>query len=157
MSQPTYAFTGPEKISTQIAGPLSERLEKLPVPGKVITGAAFGVDTVAHRLALTLWPEAEHEIIVPRFRHNKELVIQARKDGSIKVTVMPKGTGPLDRNTRMVQGCTHLIACPMQARWYRSGTWNTINTAHRLHRRVYMYPVRALLRANLYAIGNADG
>jgi hypothetical protein len=85
--------------------------------------------------------------VVPRFRHNEPMVrgIEQGKGSRFEVIHMPAGTGPLDRNTAMVYRCTALIALPASARPYRSGTWNTIRTARRMGKRVYLWPLPALL------------
>jgi hypothetical protein len=56
MSSPVYAFTGSEQITEELRVPLQERLRAMPEPEEVITGAAYGVDTLALEVTLKIWP-----------------------------------------------------------------------------------------------------
>lgn len=143
-----YAFAGPEHPAGDITFPLQQRLERMPEPDKVVTGAALGVDTVAFKVSCVLWPHAEQLMIYPSgFRYNYNLV---RRVKGTSITVREGGTDKhlhpaLVRNREIIEECTHLIAIPASLRPYRSGTWHAIREARRQHRKVYLLPVPTLL------------
>lgn len=141
----SYGFTGPEQVDPCITKPLRKRLRELPMPDQVITGAAKGVDTIAARIAVKLWPKAEHTIVVPNFRHNNILIEEMESEYPWVEIVRLRTGNALTRNIEIVDRITHLIALPVRLTWYRSGTWHTINAARRSRLPVILYPIPMLL------------
>ena len=118
----------------------AERIERFlrgltKAPEEFTTGAQFGADTVAAEVALLLWTETLHRIVIPAHRHNNDVVAYAermRKQAGSKVAVelMPEGTTYLHRNEAMLDRSTYLIAFPKtREEVKRSGTWHCIRAA----------------------------
>jgi predicted Rossmann-fold nucleotide-binding protein len=107
-----------------------------------VTGAAPGVDTLCHYLAYAWRREAEHTLIVPNGKHNKDVVFFAMAM-DIEVIAMPEGTDHLDRNSKMIGMADALLAFPGgSTELFRgSGTWSTIRRARKKGIPIYSYPL----------------
>lgn len=116
-------------------------------PEMVVTGAQFGIDTIAFEEAVALWPGETtlHRIVVPGARHNNDVVALARKLSKrhrIDVEQMPEGSTYLHRNDRMIDYARMVYAYPKSAREVvRSGTWHTIRQARKRGRRILVAPL----------------
>ena len=104
------------------------------------------MDTVCAVEMSDLCPEAEHQLIVPNYRHNEHLVTlwvdTGKTNPKYSTIFMPRHTGPLDRNTKMVEVSTHQVAFPeTQVEELRSGTWSTIRRARKKGIPTYFYPL----------------
>jgi hypothetical protein len=121
-----------------------------------VSGACWGVDTLAARDALALWPHARHRLVVPNAPHNEELVAEfevlerlrlenaAGRGREIHATVekMPAGTGYMERNDRLVLLADVLLAFPStRDEVVRSGTWATVRRARKANVPVMVYPL----------------
>jgi hypothetical protein len=108
---------------------------------EITTGAAFGVDTFVHELALSLFPDALHRVCVPVGKfHNVGLVKQA-VDLGCTVELVPGGY--LKRDDRMVELCEVLLGYPKSAtEEQRSGTWATIRRGRNADKDVRLFPLR---------------
>lgn len=142
------AFTGPEEVETDT---IQEEIIRQEVqnlfplgPTEFVSGAAFGVDTIAALAARDGYLNCIHRLVVPNGRHNEDLVRQWEKyvsedplrtdiDSRVHVVQrMPEGTDHLARNDEMIHRADILIAFPRTPEEEkRSGTWATIRRARR--------------------------
>lgn len=140
------SFTGPENLLPEHISLIEKTLQNYTWGDRYVSGAAHGVDTVCALEMLDLCPEAEHQLIVPNYRHNEDLVElwvdMGKVNPKFSVIFMPRHTGPLDRNTKMVELSTHQVAFPeSQEEKVRSGTWSTIRRARKKGIPTYFYPL----------------
>lgn len=141
------AVTGPILVVHGQDHYIADAIEELPLHvTEFSTGAAFGVDTLAARIAVVRLPDTVHRIVAPAKRHNHELAPALIRDyGSnrrIQHVQMPEGTTYLDRNERMVTYCDVLLAFPEAEREVvRSGTWHTVRAARRAGKVIKFFPL----------------
>jgi hypothetical protein len=112
-------LTGPQLVA------LSEVLASLPPYSEGHHGDAIGGDAAIHRMLKAMgWRIVIHPAYASRHRAFMQDADEKRR---------PKR--PLDRNIDIVQETSRLIACPGGiGEEIRSGTWQTIRTARRLHK-----------------------
>jgi hypothetical protein len=126
---------------------IADAIEELPLHvTEFTTGAAFGVDTLAARIAVVRLPDTVHRIVAPAKLHNDELAPALIRDyGSnrrIELVQMPEGSSYLDRNEYMVDLCDVLLAFPDTEReMLRSGTWHTVRAARRKGKVIKFFPL----------------
>jgi hypothetical protein len=142
----TYAFTGPHTVGEEYRPYIRDCLSLLDAPACIVTGCAFGIDTLVAEEALDLFPEARHVLVIPDGAHNSMLVerFAARLDVDVElVTHYPRNPQAAyrGRNEEMVRRCDVLIAFPLSRTSVRGGTWMTINIARRASRVVVLFPL----------------
>lgn len=125
------AFTGPTDLTPhQRRWAAMRMLAMQPVDGVWRSGCAFGIDTVAARLAVAVGLELE--LFVPDAKHNGSLVLDligyAHKIVRCPMKSTVSGTYRI-RNKMMNAGADRLAAFVWQDEFYRSGEWMTINLA----------------------------
>jgi predicted Rossmann fold nucleotide-binding protein DprA/Smf involved in DNA uptake len=147
-----YSFSGSARVSILNEERISAVIANL-VDGEAFgTGAAYGVDSLACRVAVANHPEAAHSVYVPSGAHNEQLVAWARRSG-LTMELVPPGSHPYrQRNVRLVDHCDPalhggepgcLIAFPEgpEESYPRSGTWMTIRIARERGVPVAIYPL----------------
>lgn len=101
-----------------------------------VTGACVGIDTFIGRHLVETFPEHRHIVYVPA---NRSRVCRwwPPFGGLVEVREMPPDTSYEDRNRAIVGSSTYLIGIPEytehEPRSRRSGTWQTIRMARRIH------------------------
>jgi hypothetical protein len=139
----TIAFTGPTKLSREQEEYVRREVGWVAAnsdPVRYVSGAAFGVDTVA---ILAAWEaahrKAEFYLTVPDRWHNESLVSFGREQGWT-IEYVPGGYMP--RNDRTVELADELHAFPeTPVPVLRSGTWATIRRAERKGIPVHFLPL----------------
>lgn len=128
MALPTYAFTGPAQVGPGAAAHVERVLRDLPVPMHARYGGAHGIDTLCVMVGLRIWPDAVHELVVPRDRPFNRALLDLP---GVHVTWVPGDY--MDRNTALVGvPTTRLIAFPRTpVEALRSGTWSTVRRARK--------------------------
>lgn len=111
-----------------------------------VSGAAFGVDTVAALAAVEFFPAARHRVYVPGAWHNEAAVDELHGRGA-EVVRVPAGSSRAEsymaRNVRIVADCDVLLAFPYDSgEELRSGTWATVRRARKARRRVVVEALR---------------
>jgi hypothetical protein len=129
------AFTGPSLLTREQRSWVARRILVEPVADVWRSGAAYGVDSIAARLALAV--EADLELYVPFAPHNGTLVMNLAPQATKVVRCTKMSTNAAcyrHRNTLMVKGSDHLLAFVKKPadEYYRSGEWMTIGIARRL-------------------------
>ena len=152
------AFTGPEEV---VEDTLQEEIIRQEVqnlfplgPTEFVSGAAYGVDTIAALAARDGYMDCTHRLVVPNGRHNEDLVAKwekwadedaLRTDTDARIHLiqrMPTGTDHLARNDEMIHLADILIAFPPTAKEERrSGTWATIRRARRKGIPIHFFPL----------------
>lgn len=139
------AFTGEVELTRPQVSTVRCGVQHLAPADLYISGAAFGVDTVAGLTAIELHPHAEHRVYVPAAWHNAEGVEQLHQRGAVVIEVDQAGSvgaSYMARNDRMVAECTELVGFPYTAQEeVRSGTWATIRRARKAHRGLTIQPL----------------
>jgi hypothetical protein len=112
---------------------------------RFITGAAFGVDTLAAYLAYAWRRDARHTIVVPGGAHNVEIV-QFAIAMDLEVIYMPGNSTYMDRNSKMVNLADRLVAYPATEHEVvrggeSAGTWSTIRRARKKGIEMFIYPL----------------
>ena len=107
------------------------RLQTDPKPGRLVHGAAKGVDTQCHHLVAvyhiprTIWPSNHSESLVDEY--DEAMVILGDWTHEKKP--------PLERNKDIVDGSTEMVAFPAnQFEELRSGTWACVRYARKVHK-----------------------
>jgi hypothetical protein len=113
-------------------------LKKVSTFRGFVTGACVGVDALVGESLIDEYPEKWHLVIVPADR--SRIVAWWRQfpnHPTLRVHEMPPGTDYADRNFQIVAASSQLVAFPGFAeddeRSRRSGTWQTIRMARRIH------------------------
>lgn len=139
----SVAFTGPSRLTLEQAHSAAARIGRLPTfmggdPAVCVTGGAPGLDVLAARNCLTLWPLADHVIVVPAAPY-AEAEVAGLVERGCKVIEAPKRATASEayraRNHLLValaQAETdaddgYLAAFLKSDRFYRSGEWMTVN------------------------------
>ena len=140
------AFSGELELSEAEVAMVRRRLAAFERAELYVSGAAFGVDTVAALAAMDLFPDACHRVYVPAAWHNEEAVAELGRRGAEVIEVPASGSRAgsyMARNDRMVADCDVLLAFPHHAREeLRSGTWATVRRARKARRRVVVEALR---------------
>lgn len=93
---------------------------------QVTTGGAKGIDRLAFFMAIDIWPDAHHRVILPKV-YNGEFVTAAFE---CRADVIYTGLEPLERNHVILDHTDYLLAFPKTRKEVlRSGTWATIRYA----------------------------
>lgn len=134
-----YSVTGTlDCFSTDHVAIIEQALGCLTHVERFSTGGAFGVDSVAARLAAQLHPRALHELYYPYGEWWNEDLLSDRYWWT-KVAVHG---GYMVRNDALVAACDVLLAFPKTSEEeQRSGTWATIRRARKAEKPVWMYPL----------------
>ena len=124
------AFTGPTSPPPQMINAVAREVANFArTVGRgvtIISGGAFGIDTVVAEEAMGL--DLDLVLVVPEDQiWNKGLFDVPRRHGSVEL-IEVKGHYR-DRNERMVRECDMLVACLLKPVFYRSGEWMTKNIA----------------------------
>lgn len=113
---------------------------------RFVTGACIGVDAYVGRRLVDLYPEANHEVLVPfkRGKVDEWWPPYVALGYSITVIEMPADTDFRYRNTKLVErGNDLLVPFPEygedDGRSKRSGTWMTVRIARAKDVRLYPY------------------
>jgi hypothetical protein len=131
-----YAFTGPSKVTKEERRLVEMAVGALLEPSAILTGCAYGVDTVAALAAADTYGDSvQHRLYVPARKHNAELPELVRAAGVEPVIIRCpnalSATGAYRaRNEWMVEDADALIAFVAKPHFYRSGEWMTINIAY---------------------------
>lgn len=119
-----YAYTGPTRPTFELQQAAIQSVRDLPFGSKVISGGAYGIDTIIAEEAHDLG-RFDLILVVPRGKPwNRRL----RK---IAHRVIVADGGYRKRNKRLVGEADRLIACLLHDTFYRSGEWMTVNIALR--------------------------
>ena len=113
------AFSGELELSEAEVAMVRRRLAAFERAEFYVSGAAFGVDTVAALAAMDLFPDACHRVYVPAAWHNEEAVAELGRRGAEVIEVPASGSRAgsyMARNDRMVADCDVLLAFPHHAR-----------------------------------------
>lgn len=130
------AFTGPSKLSPEEIAALKSSLRtELEFDADTYrTGAAYGLDTIAAQVCMKAAPKAHHSIFVPDAPHNVLAVRRLEAKGA-KILRCASFETPArayrERNERMLDGATELVAVLRSETFYRSGEWMTVRIAER--------------------------
>lgn len=125
--------TLPDETRRTLAGLVQDAVEDHGIV-KFISGACIGFDAWFGAFAATLWPEAEHLVIVPADRSRVD-PWWLEFPRPVRVLHMPPETSYRARNLALVSGSHLLFAAPAAAEREsrRSGTWMTIRMAREIH------------------------
>jgi predicted Rossmann fold nucleotide-binding protein DprA/Smf involved in DNA uptake len=141
-----YSVTGVARELTQDEFDLIRAyIAKLPDVTEFTTGCAIGVDTAAHLLAVTAYPNAYHRLCIPAAPYNAALV-HDDMDSRIILEYVPKGhdrgASYMLRNDRLVAHADILLAFPETGvEQIRSGTWSTVRRARKAGIGVHITPL----------------
>lgn len=127
------AFTGPSLLSEKQKLWVAERIQATRTADTWRSGAAYGVDTVAALVAVSV--AADLELYIPAAPHNAALVSQLAPLAAKVVRCPLQSTNAAcyrQRNTMMVRGSDQLLAFVWSPDYYRSGEWMAIGIARRL-------------------------
>ena len=136
----TIGFTGTRHATPAMTDHLERIIAELPADCTVVTGACIGVDALAATLAYQRGLRVHTIVPADRSRVDREW-----RGWCHTFEEMPHGTTYRDRNQRIVERSTRLIAVPEapenapESR--RSGTWMTVRIARRLGRPVQVEPL----------------
>ena len=134
-----YAFTGPSGLTDAQRLFCEIELAKLKDAEEWTTGAALGLDSLAHIAGLRVAPNAWHRIVVPAAPHNEDLI---ESTDWAELVRMPRLTNTNNeqetrakayraRNNRMLDFADELHAFLRWPEFYRSGEWMTVNLAEK--------------------------
>lgn len=141
-----YSFTATRDATPEDAHTIQQRLMQLQAVTAIYTGGAPGGDQLIAELALTLFPDALHGLVLPAKRWVDMPFVERWKDRlygegyAIHWTEMH----PLKRNSVLVDmGHDALEAFPLRRpEILRSGTWATVRYARRTGVPVTITPLR---------------
>lgn len=140
------AFTGPTVLTPAQRQHAVTVIEALETPGEVTTGGARGIDMLAAALAIDLWPDALHRVVVPAAPFDRLGVgLLQHRHPALLVVEAPEGVEPYRvRNNLMLSSFADKLVAfvkrhgepdadhVLRPTFYRSGEWMTINLARRL-------------------------
>lgn len=134
-----YAFTGPSGLTEQQMLYAQEVVRRCKDASEWTTGAANGLDTLAHLAGWRVAPIALHRVVIPAAPHNFEILKLAKADEVIRMPRLASGDDERKtrsaayraRNNRMLDFADVLMAFVRWAEFYRSGEWMTINIANK--------------------------
>lgn len=141
-----YGFTATRSLKPDHVPIIQQALAELEDGSVFVTGAARGGDTYIARALTTLFPRAEHRLVVSAQGWNEELVDGWLPNGTTrKIEWMREGTTHKDRNQRIVGSCDRLVGFALydEHRQPRSGTWQTVRMGRRqgkLYRLIVLEP-----------------
>lgn len=143
-------FTGIVALDGPQTARVREVVANLPPADRYVTGAAYGVDTVAAEAAMDFWPDVEHIVCVPRAYYNHKAAARLGERGARLVTApVRKSTSAsyMARNDLMVSYLAGdvdgaLTAFPLTPyEEQRSGTWATLRRARKHNALVQLAPL----------------
>lgn len=143
-------FTGTRSVRASTSRILiEETIRKLKRfdPTRFVSGAAYGVDSIAALGAITQFKWCQHGLFVPTGKHNEKVVEHFERLVEIAphqfaVSYMPDGTDFLDRDDAMVEEGDILVAFPFSRKeQMRSGTWATVRRARKIEMPIYFTPL----------------
>jgi predicted Rossmann fold nucleotide-binding protein DprA/Smf involved in DNA uptake len=140
---------------------IADTIGKLKSGDVFLSGAAEGVDVWAAECAITQFPEARHEVVIPAWLNDGGISLPCPYDVDgvkglsklasenqveLAIRLGPPGADHADgymlRNDELAHGCTHLVAFPEGSKEQRrSGTWSTVRRARKLNRPVKVAPL----------------
>lgn len=138
-----YAFSGPTNPPDDARGYIASVILLLDNPTGFVTGAAYGVDTIAYEESVRFFPDAAHTVCAPAGKwHNRELVDLALERGH-EVIMVPGGY--MARNDALIARCDRLVAFPpTMVEVVRggdgAGTWATIRRARKAKKPIQYWP-----------------
>jgi hypothetical protein len=110
----------------------------------LVSGGAYGIDSIVPPHALTLYPEAHVHLIVPAtLQHNTGLYQQLSSMAPDRVRTPFEVPGSyMDRNDAVIANSTRLLAFPeTKTELQRSGTWATVRRARKARMDVAIVPL----------------
>lgn len=143
----SFAATRAREPFQRLAHDIVNHLQALHLATGFVTGGCVGGDHFIGETLFSIFPDHRHTVIVPADR--SRLAAWWRRHVGINVIEMAPDTDYKDRNLAMVNFSDVLIGYPLyderDARSRRSGSWQTIRMARRMHaHRPLFYPVGAL-------------
>lgn len=135
-----YAFTGPSGLtSAQQLYAQKIMTQECKDATEWTTGAAHGLDTLAHLSGWRVAPIATHRVVIPAAPHNENILEMAKVDEVIRMPRLAssndernvRATAYRSRNKRMLDFADVLIAFVRFEEFYRSGEFMTINMAEK--------------------------
>lgn len=148
--QVTLGFTGSRVVPIDMAGEVLYLAEQIgaDAPG-FVTGGCVGIDHTVGRFLAGRYPKRYHVVIVPANRSRVAAWWRAEEFQHVVVVEMAPGTSYADRNQAIVDASEQLVGFPAEPEEHpssrRSGSWQTIRMAARIHSRAPItYPLSSL-------------
>lgn len=132
-----YSFTGPSRLTQTDLERARTVVAFLDEPAELTTGAATGWDMAVAHVAVDVWPDALHRVIIPSAPHDALGVERFRglaRSARVKTEIVQMPTAKeayRRRNEALVAAADVLVAAVHGIRFYRSGEHMTVNIAKR--------------------------